>query len=386
MRALICGTGLAGLTLARLLDGMRWEVRLVERAPALRAEGYLIDFFGPGFAAAEELGLLPRLRELAYTVSELNYVDVRGRPRAVLDYQRMVRALEGRLLSLLRGDLALALYEGLSERVVTTYGCSVQDIDEGADHVAVTLTDGTQWSGDLLVGADGIHSTVRRLAFGAESAYLRYLGFHTAAYIFSDPQLRQRVGSQFAMTDSVDRSVGIYPIRDGRIAVFTVHRTADPTIPDHPRAVIQATYSDLGWLVPEVLDHCPDPPALYYDQVAQIEMPRWTTDRIALVGDACQAVSLLAGQGASLAVAGAHLLAGELDREPQVSQALARYHTRMAAPVAEKQAAGRRAAQWFLPASRRQLLLRRLALRTMRLPVLGRPLSARFAAGAGGIP
>jgi 2-polyprenyl-6-methoxyphenol hydroxylase-like FAD-dependent oxidoreductase len=386
VRVLICGAGIAGLTLARVLDGRGWDVRLVERAPALRGEGYLIDFFGSGFDAAEALGLLPRLRELAYTVNELNYVDIAGRPRAVLDYQRMVDALGGRLVSLLRGDLALALHEGLSERVVQSYGCSVQAVDERADQVNVTLTDGSRWSGDLVVGADGIHSTIRRLAFGPDSGYVRYLGFHTAAYIFADPQLRRRLGNQFAMTDSVAKSVGVYPIRDGRIAVFTVHREGDPAIPDDPRAVIQATYSDLGWLVPEVLAHCPDPPALYYDQVSQIEMPRWTTDRVALAGDACQAVSLLAGQGASLAVAGAYLLAAELERQSSVTRALAGYRARMAAPVADKQAAGRRAAEWFLPTSRRHLLLRRLALRAMRLPVVGRQVSARFVAGAAGIP
>ena len=176
MRALICGAGISGLTLACLLDRMGWEVQLVERANSLRREGYMIDFFGPGFDAAETMGLLPRLRELAYTITELNYVDRSGRPRAALDYQLMVNSLDGRLISLLRGDLALALYERLSQRVVQSYGCSVQALDERAEEVTATLTDGTRWSGDLVIGADGIHSAIRELAFGPESNYLRYLG------------------------------------------------------------------------------------------------------------------------------------------------------------------------------------------------------------------
>ena len=384
--ALICGAGIAGLTLACLLDRMGWDVQLVERANSLRREGYMIDFFGPGFDAAETMGLLPRLRELAYNVTELNYVDRSGRPRAALDYQLMVNSLDGRLISLLRGDLALALYERLSQRVVQSYGCSVQALDERAEEVTATLTDGTRWSGDLVIGADGIHSAIRELAFGPESNYLRYLGFHTAAYTFANPELHKKLGEQFALTDSVDKTVGLYAIRNQRIAVFTAHRTPDPAIPADPRMAVQTTYSDLGWLVPDALPHCPDPPDLYYDQVSQIELPRWTTNRVALVGDACQAVSLLAGQGASLAVAGARLLASELANGANVTHALARYNTRMAASVADKQAAGRRTAEWFLPSTPRRLLLRRLALRAMALPGLDRLLSSRIVAGGGGIP
>jgi 2-polyprenyl-6-methoxyphenol hydroxylase-like FAD-dependent oxidoreductase len=151
----------------------------------------MIDFFGPGFAAAEAMGLLPRLHELSYRVSKVSYVDRNGRPREALDYERMARSLNGRLLSLLRGDLALALHEGLDPRVEMRYNTSVSAIDETSDGVTVTLTDGGRWRGDLLVGADGIHSVVRSLTFGPESEYLRFLGFHTAAYTFSDPDLHR---------------------------------------------------------------------------------------------------------------------------------------------------------------------------------------------------
>ena len=137
--------------------------------------------------------------------------------------------------------------------------------------------------------------------------------------------------------------------------------------------------------MPDVLEHCPPSGALYYDQVAQIHLPHWNTGRVVLVGDACQAVSLLAGQGASLAVAGAHLLAEELAGASDVPAALGRYHARLAPAVAAKQAAGRRTAEWFLPSTTSRLLLRRLALRAMRLPGLNRAMSSQLIAG-GGIP
>jgi 2-polyprenyl-6-methoxyphenol hydroxylase-like FAD-dependent oxidoreductase len=123
VRALICGAGIAGLTLAGLLDEMGWQVDLVDYAPGLRREGYMIDFFGPGFEAAEAMGLLPRLRETAYTVAAVNYVDRNGKPRAALDYQRLAKSLDGRLLSLLGGDLAEALHNGLGHDIAERYGC-----------------------------------------------------------------------------------------------------------------------------------------------------------------------------------------------------------------------------------------------------------------------
>ncbi|MGY2067831.1 FAD-dependent monooxygenase [Blastococcus sp. SYSU DS0619] len=368
MKAVICGAGIAGLALAGRLADDGWDVTVAERAPGPREQGYMMDFFGPGYDAAEAMGILPRLQELAYEVDELAYVDAFGRRRAGLDYQRFARALDGRLLSIMRPDLERALRERVGTRARLRFGCSVAGIDAQPDGVRVALTDGTVVDADLLVGADGVHSSVREMVFGPERRFLRYLGCHTAAYVFDDPDVRAQIGNRLAMTDSVDREMGFYVLRDGRVAAFAVHRDPDPRIPVDTRAALRSRCSSLGWVVPRALDSCPPSAELYYDQVAQVEAPEWHRGRVVLLGDACQAVSLLAGQGASLALAGAHVLAEQVAAGGPVEDALARYQRIWQPVVRARQEAGRRSAAWFLPSSTTRRLLRRAALELAVLP------------------
>ncbi|GAB2925695.1 FAD-dependent monooxygenase [Micromonospora polyrhachis] len=375
MRAVVCGAGIAGLALAQRLDATGWDVVVLERADGPRGQGYMIDFFGPGYDAAEAMGVLPRIRELGYQVREVAYLDEAGRRRARIDYGQFGRAVRGRLLSIMRPDLERALREHLSADVELRFGVSPRHVEQHPDGVRLTLDDGTVLDADLLVGADGIHSTVRSLVFGPESRYLRYLGFHTAAFVFDDPSVHAQVDGRFCLTDTIDRQMGCYGLRDGRVAVFAVHRTADPTRPDDARAAIRQEYATLGWLAPRALAACPSASEVYYDQVAQIELPQWHRNRVVLVGDACFAVSLLAGQGASLGIAGAFVLAEQLARAGSIEEGLTRYERMWRPVVTDRQRVARRGARWFLPESRWQLRARRVALRLARLPGLDRRLA-----------
>jgi 2-polyprenyl-6-methoxyphenol hydroxylase-like FAD-dependent oxidoreductase len=374
VRVIICGAGIAGLTLANRLWALGAEVTVLEQAQAPRDQGYMIDFFGPGYDAIKAMGLLPKIEDVAYRVTEANFVDEQGRRRVGVSLDSFA---VGPLLSIMRPDLERVLREQL--RVDIRFGVSPVAVTERHDSVGVTLDDGTELEADLLVGADGIHSTVRRLVFGDESRFFRYLGFHTAAFTFDSPEIHSAVDGRACLTDTVGRQMGFYALRNGRVAAFGVHRTPDLERPSDIRATVHEVYGGLGWVVPEALDRCPPADQIFYDQLAQIVMPAWSTERVVLVGDASYAVSLLAGQGASLGIAGAYVLADQLARTQSIGQALVHYE-KLWRPVAEeKQKAGRASGRWFAPKSDIDLTIRRMSLRMASLPVVNRRVAAALA-------
>ncbi len=369
MKALICGAGIAGLALAHRLHHHGWEVQVVDHAPGPREQGYMIDFFGPGYEALTAMGLRPGLRRFASSVESFRYVDSRGRTTVSVDYTLFARALDGEIASIMRPALERMLRESLNNQVDIRYDVTIDRISGDR----AELSDGTAVEADVIVGADGIHSHVRSLVFGPERDHLRYLGMHTGAYVFHDPAVFEQVRGQFVLTETLNRQLGLYGLDDGRVAVFAVHRTEDARLPEDPREALRRTYTGMGDLVERAVANCPPPDAVYYDQVAQIDAPRWTDGRVALVGDAAYAVSLIAGQGASLGVAGAYLLAERLHAATSVQGGLTDYERRWRPVIrATQQAARDRVTEWFLPTSSARLLARRWGFRAMRLPGLDR--------------
>jgi 2-polyprenyl-6-methoxyphenol hydroxylase-like FAD-dependent oxidoreductase len=369
MKAIISGAGIAGLSSALAVHRAGWEVTVLERAPGLRSGGYMLDFFGPGYEAAEALGVIDALKARGDDVEHVDFVNADGRLGSSMDYGRMRQAAGGKLFPILRGDIEKVLYEALPDSADLRFSTELATISETGRGVAAKLSDGQEIEADLLVGADGIHSLTRKLVFGPEQDFLRFLGFHTAAYFFESTEVSRALGGQFKMMAIPAGMAGFFDVGSGRIMAFFVMRAESEKRPADPRGKLREAFGDLGWVLPEALAKAPDSD-IYYDIVAQVEMPAWHKGRVMLVGDAAYAVSLLAGQGASLAIAGGRALGQVLEGTSDIEAALARMDRQLRPLVAEKQRAGRRMANWFVPKSHLHEVVRDLAVNAMNWPPL----------------
>lgn len=363
---LICGGGIAGLALASCLERRGFRPVVVEKSPGLRDAGHMIDFWGPGYDAAERMGFLPSLRAVEYDIARMTFVDRHGAARFSVRLDALRQLYDGRILNVLRGDLERLLYEQIKDRVEVRFGTSVERVEQATEKARVDFTDGRTAEYDLVVGADGVHSRVRSLVFGAEKQFSRFVGYVVASFILDDPTGLDVPPDAFYTLTLPRRQVNVYPL-NRRMATLFIHRDDNALPPDPSRdgklRALSAAYEGIGWIVPELLERARRVPDLYVDRTEQIILPAWSAGRVTLVGDAGGCVSLLAGQGASLAIAEAYVLADELARGDDLAAALARYEARLKPIVLKSQAEGRNFAGWFVPDNRARIVLRDLMMR-----------------------
>lgn len=370
MRVLIVGAGIAGPTLAYWLLQAGHEVTVIERAPALRRGGYLVDFWGAGFDVADRMGIVPELRRRGYVMTEARAVDREGRRVASIKPAKIMRSNE-RYVSIARSDLADVIHQSLGGAAELITDDTVADLADDGDRVQVTLESGQTRGVDLVVGADGLHSRVRRLAFGQDEQFERYLGIVVSAFEIEGYRPRDELIAKLYA------GVGFQAVRvslrdDITLCLLSVRH--DGPVPTDNRAaqqaLLQARLAEAGWEVPAMLEQMPRAKTFYFDAASQIRMPTWTRGRVALMGDAAAGPSFLAGQGSALAMVEAYALAAELARCSDHREAFARYQQRLAPLLVSKQDAAARLGLAFAPRSRLQLLLRNTVMKLMGLPMV----------------
>ncbi len=363
---LVSGAGVAGSCLAWWLDKYGYAVTVVEQAPEPRTGGYVIDFWGLGYDVAEKMGVLDELRRHDLHVQEFRIVDRGGRRISGFNQGAVQELTKGRGMSLPRSALASALYEAVKDRVEVRFGNSVTGLEDGPRGVHVTFRDGEPQTFDLVIGADGLHSAVRRLCFGEEARFERFLGYYVAA--FSAQGYRFRDPDAYVTYGEPGRQIWRITVDEDSTVFMLVFADPDPhAAPIHDssrqKETLRRLYSGGGWETEAMLHALQASPDLYFDRVSQIVMPSWTMGRVALIGDACACPSLLAGEGSAMAMAEAYTLAGELDvAQGHHASAFEMYEQRLRPYVARKQKAARGFATSFVPRSAYGLWLRNASI------------------------
>lgn len=373
MNILISGAGIAGPTLAYWLKRYGFTPVLVERAPDPRSGGYVIDFWGLGYDIAEKMGLLPELLSIGYQVQELRIVDGHGARVAGFGTRVFSELTGGRFITVGRSDLARLIFAKVGEDCETIFGDSIVRLETDAAGMDVAFEHGGERRFDLVVGADGLHSGVRRLAFGPQARYEAHLGYMVAA--FEAAGYRPRDERVYMLHGVPGRQVARFALHHDRTLFLLLF--AGEIDPGHDvaaqKAVLKEVFAPVGWEGPEILDALDACDDLYFDRVSQIRLDRWSRGRVALVGDAASCISLICGQGSAIAMTQAYVLAGELaTARGDHDEAFRRYEQLLRPYLAVKLSAAARFASAFVPRTAFGIWLRNAVIRAFAIPSLAR--------------
>ncbi|MEU4806830.1 FAD-dependent monooxygenase [Actinosynnema sp. NPDC023587] len=331
---LISGAGVAGLAAAHWLHRRGYAPTVVERAPAPRPGGQAIDVRGVALDVLDRMDLLGRTRRARTRMRGMAVLDADGTEQwRSTEMTLSAGRLDGDDIEVLRDDLTALLHTRARDGVEYLFGDAITALDQDDDGVRVTFRHGGPRTFDLVVGADGLHSAVRRLVFGPEDEFVHHLGSYVG--VFSTGNFLGLDDWQVWLHDDArTASYCLYPARGNTELRATLGFTSDPLDHDrhdveHQKALIADRFAGVGWETPRLLKAMGDASDFYFDAMAQVRMGSWWRGRVVLVGDAAHCASPLSGQGTSLALVGAYVLADELGDADDPLAALTRYDRRL---------------------------------------------------------
>ena len=346
---LISGASVAGPAFAFWLNRYGFRPTIIERAPTVRPGGYAVDFRGASMQVLERMGILADVQSMQTRTGAITIVDSLDRKIA-----SMPDGFTSGELEIMRGDLATILHEATRQDVEYVFDDSITALSQGEAGVEVHFSRSAPRTFDLVVGADGLHSNVRALAFGDESQFIHELGYYISIFTIPNFKNLDHSGLYYG---TLGKKVGIFSARENSEAkasfIFSSPALAyDRRNISEQKNILRDRFSGEVWEVPRLLKMMDDAPDFYFDSVSQIKMDQWSAGRTVLLGDAAYCASPLSGMGTGMAVVGAYILAGELkEAAGDYTVAFARYEALMREYVAQCQKLAE-GADWFVPRTR----------------------------------
>ena len=368
-RILVTGGSIAGTALAWWLRRFGMDVTVVERAPAFRDGGQNIDVRGAARTVLQRMGLKDAVAAQGTGEEGLSFVDEDN--QVIAEFKQTDFGSNGPTaeLEILRGDLARLLYEHGREGVDYRFGDRITEVREGPDGAEVTFEKGGRERFDLVLVAEGIGSSTRKLMFDGEvrrRPFNLYMGYFTIPKGPTDGALARWFSAPGG------RSVLLRPDPKGTTrAVLTVQQKPvgyERLTPEEQKSLLRARFADVGWEVPRVLAGLASTSDFYFELISQVKLDRWTKGRVALLGDAAWCAGPISGMGTSLALVGAYVLAGELSRHAEHTAAFAAYERVMRPYVDQAQDVSTLGPRFAQPMTRTGIALQHVALRLAAHP------------------
>lgn len=332
-RALISGASIAGPAIAFWLSQADWDVTVVERAQRLRTSGYPVDIRGTAIDVTRRMGLYDQIVAEHYRHVPITVLSPRGHRLSTVDIGRIANDPESGDVEITRGVLSEILYRASRDRATYLFGDSITSLTQTATSVDVTFCHHPSQTYGVVIGADGIHSNVRGLTFGDESQFIRHLGPYAAVWDLPIEMTAAGTGFMYShpgRTIMVERPANRGPTRVFLAFVHPTPGTVNRNDSSEIFHTVRGAFAGDPWgRTTEIIDTLPRAEDLYFDTVSQVRMDRWSSGRVALVGDAAYAPAFLSGQGTSIAIAGAYVLASELVQHDRPEPAFAAYERRL---------------------------------------------------------
>ncbi|MFD4668071.1 FAD-dependent monooxygenase [Streptomyces halstedii] len=333
LRVLVAGGGIAGQALAFWLTRGNHRVTVAERFPALRTAGAQVDLRGQGIEAIERMGLLDAVRGKLVDEAGVAFVDARGRAKATIMANTSGRGRQSLTseYEIMRGDLVRILHDAAKDDIEYVFGVSVDGFEQDQQKVTAHFSDGSSGEFDLLVGADGQGSRIRRAILPADFDPYWRVGIHMAYWfvprIASDSNIRDTYmvpgGRQIMRRSHNPTETQVYFVmREESEEASAIHR--EPV--ERQREFWAGRFRDAGWQTERFIGGMRTSPFFYSQEIVQVRTDTWSKGRVVLAGDAAHCASPYSGMGISGGLVGAYVLAGEINRHPgDLPTALANY-------------------------------------------------------------